>query len=171
MVARVKRITNKLIAKTPAIRPDAAKWPWEVHVITVDEQNAWCMPHSKMVIYSGLITKVKANRCRNCTGYGTRNFSCLREHSREQVSRQQTTGLFAGILGAVGQAYIISGANDIASIGAEMWALIYRFHVPMRPKRIYWGWNWQHVRVIAQMRPSHCGIKCWLQMAQERLNS
>ena len=120
MVARVKRITNKLIAKTPAIRPDAAKWPWEVHVITVDEQNAWCMPHGKMVIYSGLITKLKLTDAEIAQVMAHEISHALREHSREQVSRQQTTGLFAGILGAVGQAYGISGANDIASIGADV---------------------------------------------------
>ena len=39
MVARVKRITNNLIAKTPAIRADAKTWPWEIHVITLVKRN------------------------------------------------------------------------------------------------------------------------------------
>jgi predicted Zn-dependent protease len=120
MVARVKRITNNLIAKAPAIRPDAAKWPWEVHVLTVDEINAWCMPHGKMAIYSGLITKLSLTDAEIAQVMAHEISHALREHSREQMSRQQTTGLFAGVLGAVGQAYGIAGANEIASIGADV---------------------------------------------------
>ena len=120
MVGRVKRITNSLIAKAPAIRPDAAKWPWEVHVLTVDEENAWCMPHGKMAIYSGLITKLKLTDAEIAQVMAHEISHALREHSREQMSRKQTTGIFAGILGAVGQAYGISGANEIASLGANV---------------------------------------------------
>lgn len=120
MVARVKRITNNLIAKAPAIRADSVKWPWEVHVLTMDEENAWCMPHGKMAIYSGLITKLKLTDAEIAQVMAHEISHALREHSREQVSQQQTTGLFASVLGAVGQAYGISGANEIASLGADL---------------------------------------------------
>src|SRR5262245_57647619 len=57
-VARVKSIVGRLIPQTAAFRDDAPKWPWEAHVISVDEVNAWCMPHGKMAVYSGLIQKL-----------------------------------------------------------------------------------------------------------------
>ena len=120
MVARVKRITNNLIAKTPAIRADAKTWPWEIHVITLDEMNAWCMPHGKMVIYSGLIDQLKLSDAEIAQVMGHEMAHALREHSREQVSRQQTTGIIAGVLGAVGEAYGISNASQITGLTADI---------------------------------------------------
>ena len=120
MVARVKRITNNLIAKTPAIRADAKTWPGEIHVITLDEMNAWCMPHGKMVIYSGLIDQLKLSDAEIAQVMGHEMAHALREHSREQVSRQQTTGIIAGVLGAVGEAYGISNASQITGLTADI---------------------------------------------------
>src|SRR5678809_217071 len=57
-VARVKNIVSRLVPQTATFRDDAAKWPWEVHVISVDDVNAWCMPHGKMAVYTGLIQKL-----------------------------------------------------------------------------------------------------------------
>src|SRR5678816_3433276 len=57
-VARVKNIVSRLVPQTATFRDDAAKWPWEVHVISIDDVNAWCMPHGKMAVYTGLIQKL-----------------------------------------------------------------------------------------------------------------
>jgi len=59
-VARVKAITGRLVPQTAVFRPDAQRWAWEVHVLTLNEVNAWCMPGGKMAIYSGLIEKLHA---------------------------------------------------------------------------------------------------------------
>ncbi len=120
VVAQVKRVTSNLIAKTPAIRPDAQNWPWEVHVIDVDEINAWCMPHGKMVMYSGLVNKLKLNDAEIAQVMGHEMAHALREHTREQLSRSEGVGLFAGVLGAVGEAYGISGASKLTGVGADL---------------------------------------------------
>ena len=56
---RVDAIARRLIAQTPVFRPDAAQWAWEAHVIDSDELNANCGPGGKIIVYSGLIDKLK----------------------------------------------------------------------------------------------------------------
>jgi len=100
-VARVKNIVSKLIPQTATFREDAPKWPWEVHVISMDEVNAWCMPHGKMAIYTGLINKLGATDDEIAAVMGHEIAHALREHSREQMSQQALTQMGIGLAGAL----------------------------------------------------------------------
>jgi predicted Zn-dependent protease len=100
-VARVRGITQRLIPQTTVFRPDAAKWDWEVHVISVEEVNAWCMPGGKMAMYTGLIQKLNATDEELAAVMGHEIAHALREHSREQISRQMGTQMAVGIAGAL----------------------------------------------------------------------
>jgi predicted Zn-dependent protease len=100
-VQRVQAITKRLVAQTGVFRPDAAKWPWEVHVISIDEVNAWCMPAGKMAMYSGLIQKLNATDDEIAAVMGHEISHALREHSREQISRQMGTQMGIGLVGAL----------------------------------------------------------------------
>jgi predicted Zn-dependent protease len=100
-VQRVRNIVSRLVPQTKAFRDDAAKWPWEVHVVSLDEVNAWCMPHGKMAVYTGLISKLNATDDELAAVMGHEISHALREHSREQISRQMGTQTAIGIAGAL----------------------------------------------------------------------
>ena len=118
MVKRVQDITARLIPHTASFRPDAAKWPWEVHVISVDEVNAWCMPAGKMAIYTGLIQKLNATDDEIAAVMGHEIAHALREHARERISRQMGTQATIGIVGAIlGVGQMGQGiANTVADV-------------------------------------------------------
>ena len=100
-VQRVQAITKRLASQVAAFRPDAAKWPWEVHVISLAEVNAWCMPGGKMAIYTGLIEKLNATDDEIAAVMGHEISHALREHARERISRQMVTQTAVGIAGAL----------------------------------------------------------------------
>ena len=119
--ARVKRIANRLIATTPVFRPDAKQWNWEVNVITSDTVNAWCMPGGKIVVYSGIINKLKLTDDEIAIVVGHEIVHALREHSREQQSREMIKGgliAIAAIMGA--DRGTLALGNTIANLGFSL---------------------------------------------------
>src|SRR5690348_15617965 len=100
-VERVKRIVTRLIPQTAAFRPDALKWPWEFHVITLDEVNAWCMPGGKIAVYTGLLNKIQPTDDELAAVLGHEMGHALREHTREQISREMGTQTVLGLAGAL----------------------------------------------------------------------
>ena len=98
---RVKAIVGRLIPATGALRPDAPGWKWEVHILSSSEVNAWCMPGGKIAVYTGLIDKLQPTDAELSAVIGHEIGHALREHSREQVSRQMGEQVALGVVGAV----------------------------------------------------------------------
>lgn len=100
MLARVQGIAKRLIPQTSHFRTDAVAWRWETNVFQSDEVNAFCMAGGKIGIYSGLIDKVKPTDDELAAVMGHEIAHALREHVREQVSRQEALK-WVGVLASV----------------------------------------------------------------------
>lgn len=113
---RVRSIANRLIPQTSVFRPDARNWQWEVNVISSDQINAFCMPGGKIMVFTGLINKLRASDSELAVVLGHEIAHALREHSREQISQSTVAQTAIGIGAAL---FGLEGAGDIAGAAYE----------------------------------------------------
>lgn len=115
MYNRVNNISQKLIAQVGVFRPDASKWAWEVNVEKNDQLNAYCMPGGKIMVYSGLVEKIKATDDELAAVIGHEIAHALREHGRERMSQAyiQQFGLqaLAAMVGGTAGSMAAQGAG------------------------------------------------------------
>jgi len=58
-VQRVRSIAGRMIPHGARFNPAARGWAWEVNVIDAPSINAFCMPGGKIMVFDGLIDRLK----------------------------------------------------------------------------------------------------------------
>ena len=111
---RLRAIAQRIIPYTPQWNSRASQWRWEVNLIGSKQINAFCMPGGKIAFYTGIIDQLKLSDDEIAMVMGHEMAHALREHSREQLAKNQATSI--GIsLGAQ-----LLGLGDIGSAAARV---------------------------------------------------
>lgn len=121
VLARIRAISDRLIAQVPVYRADAANWKWEVNVEKNDQVNAYCMPGGKIMVFTGLIDKLNAADDELAAVIGHEIAHALREHGRERMSlayaQQGGLALLAAVIGSKKNA---ATSLDMAGKGTQL---------------------------------------------------
>jgi hypothetical protein len=92
-VIRVRSIVDKLIPYSLKWNERAKNWKWAVAVIRSPDIRMYCLPGGKIVIYSGILDRVRLNDNELAMLLGHEIAHALREHARERLGEQQAAQL------------------------------------------------------------------------------
>jgi predicted Zn-dependent protease len=119
---RVRSITDRIVAQAQILRPETRGWRWEVHVLQVDEVNAWCMAGGKMAVYTGLLEKIKPTDDELAQVMAHEISHALLSHQAEKMSRvqMQRAGLQLGVLAGAMAGYNLGQVAGLADTAATL---------------------------------------------------
>jgi Zn-dependent protease with chaperone function len=98
---RLHAIAKRLIPHALAWNPRARDWRWQVNLIGSKQLNAWCMPGGKIAFYTGILDQLQLDDDEVAMIMGHEMAHALREHAREQASKNMATQGLSRIGGAV----------------------------------------------------------------------
>ena len=118
-VERLRGIARKLIPPAARFNSDAARWRWEVNLVSSKAINAFCMPGGKIAFFTGIITALQLTDDEVAVIMGHEIAHALLEHGRARMSEQvlKSVGVtVAAMLLNLGQisASVLSRAADLA---------------------------------------------------------
>jgi hypothetical protein len=110
----IRQLGQKLVATIP---PEYS-WPFEFHVVAQKDINAFALPGGEMFVNVGTITA--AGNEAELAGVMAHEMSHVyMQHSAKQADKAQTTGLFAGLAGAVLGATVGGMAGQLGQMGIQ----------------------------------------------------
>jgi hypothetical protein len=95
-VERVRTITDKLIPYSLKWSDRTKHWKWDVAVIRSPDIRIYCLPGGKIIVYGGMLDRVKLNDNELGMLIGHEIAHALREHARERLGEQQAAQLGSG---------------------------------------------------------------------------
>ena len=125
LTARVRRITNRLVAVAVKRFPQTRNWEWSVKVIDDPKTvNAWCMAGGRMAVYTGLIEQVKPTDDELAQVMGHEIAHAVANHTAEKMSVALATMLGVTAVGAAsGEEHrdtALAGAALAAKLAVEL---------------------------------------------------
>jgi predicted Zn-dependent protease len=118
-VVRLRTIAARIIPYTARFNKRAKDWKWEVNLIGSNQINAFCMPGGKIAFYTGILTQLKLTDDEVAMVMGHEIAHALREHAREQASKNMITKA-----GAVGIDLLTGGKyGGLLNTGANLLSL------------------------------------------------
>ena len=174
--ARVKEITNRLVAEAVRFRPDSANWAWEVQLIDEPKTvNAFCMAGGKMGIYTGFWEKLNATDDEIGNVMGHEIGHALASHTREKMSMAMTVGVGAAALRRwfhreIPMIPMLFSATRTRLRSRRRWRSRCRTAGMPNPKPIRSASNSQHAQVLIREPLLRCGKK-WRRRGARLRNS
>ena len=113
------RITGRLNAQAVRYRPESKDWDWSIKVIDEpDTINAFCMPGSKMALYTGLFSKLSPSDEESAQVMGHEIGHALANHGAEKLSVAMMSDLAMAILGAAASDRNRQAATQAGSVAS-----------------------------------------------------
>ena len=118
---RLRAIAQRLIPQAMAWNARARGWQWEVNLIGSKDVNAFCMPGGKIAFFSGLLAQIQPTDDEIAMVMGHEMAHALREHSREQLAKNQATSLGIGVVSSL--LGLGDMGTDAANLGGQLLSL------------------------------------------------
>jgi len=117
-VARVARITGRLVSIAVEEFPESVDWKWSVAIVDDTETvNAWCMAGGRMAVYTGLFDQLELTDDEFAQIMGHEISHALANHTAERMSRAMATTLGIVVIGAASDS---SAAMAGAAVAANV---------------------------------------------------
>ena len=122
-VARVARITGRLVSVAISGFPESADWKWSVAIVDdADTVNAWCMAGGRMAVYTGLFDQLDLTDDEFAQIMGHEISHALANHTAERMSRAMATAAGVAVIGAASDnsGAAMAGAAVIANVALTL---------------------------------------------------
>ena len=122
-VARVARITGRLVSIAVTDFSTSADWKWSVAIVDDAETvNAWCMAGGRMAVYTGLFDKLELTDDEFAQIMGHEISHALANHTAERMSRAMATATGMAVIGAASDnsSVAMAGASVLANVALTL---------------------------------------------------
>ena len=122
-VARVARITGRLVSTAVADFSTSADWKWSVAIVDDAETvNAWCMAGGRMAVYTGLFDKLELTDDEFAQIMGHEISHALANHTAERMSQAMATAAGMAVIGAASDnsSAAMAGASVLANVALTL---------------------------------------------------